>query len=102
MVTFFEGGHLNAECTNQITLLSSQEQGSKTEFKIEIKTSKEYTAVLYINNNGTLSELKRLNGRGSGVLVFSEEKLKEGRYRVTFDFNEDSKIICKTRSLEIE
>ena len=102
IVTFFDGGLFASECTNQITLLSSRELGSKIEFKIGVKTSKEYTAVLYLNDNGVLSELRRLNGRGPGTLDFSEEKLKEGRYRVTVDFSEDSKITCKSKSLEIE
>jgi hypothetical protein len=102
ILTFLESGFLTVDCQNQIKLVSHRKKANKIEFAIEVKTTNQFTAVLYLNDNGALSEVKKVNGVGFTVLEFSEDDPGEGRYRVTVNFNDESKITCRTRSIELE
>ncbi len=88
-------------CLNTISLRSKKEDSGKLKFVVDVRSETKFTYILYEDHEGILKEIKRAIDEGRREIIFTEKKLIDGNYRIVFEFDGETTIVCKRKSLEI-
>ena len=91
---------LLSPCPNQLKLGYQRQSGSSIEFSVEVISQTNYNYTLFRDCGGVLEKLKSGDERGNQVIGFVEPKSSDCRYRVTFEFEGETGIVCKSKSIE--
>lgn len=97
------GGRLDlaAPCPNQLKLITQRHMGSSIEFSIQVVSQTGYRYDLYRDCGEALEKLKSGHQQGAREIEFVEPKVDNCKYRVTFEFEGEAGIICKSKSIEV-
>lgn len=89
-----------AQCSNTVELLRVSPGSSSNTGVIEIrvKTTKPYQAKLIRLHDATETVITTKQGNGSGTVTFNNLP-SEALYKVSIEFNDEEKFLCRTRAL---
>jgi len=92
---------LLSPCPNQLKLVDQRQSGSSIEFSVQVISQTNYSYSLFRDCEGVLEKLKSGDERGNQEIRFVEPKLGDCKYRMTFEFEGETGIVCKSKSIEI-
>jgi hypothetical protein len=100
VLMFFGSPVTPPTCPNQLKPEYQRLAGTRIEFSVRITAQSAYGYVLFRDCNGSLEKVKSGTGRGNQQIEFVQPFTKDCKYRVTFEFEGETAITCKSKSIE--